>query len=167
MPHTLTDGQKQLRVQFYRHLLKRFEEGQSLRVFDIITGNESCFYHYDPELKKQRKACLSTTDQRPSKVHRDESAREKKGSSFFIKSSLIKSVTLETGTMVNASWYVNTYLPQVFSAMSERLEMRGLRGLRGLIFHGDNAQPHWAWITNKFLLENHVEQYENAAYSPD
>ena len=24
-----------------------------------------------------------------------------------------------------------------------------------------------AWITNEFFLENHIEQYENAAYSPD
>ena len=26
---------------------------------------------------------------------------------------------------------------------------------------------HRAWITNKFLLENHVDQYDNAAYSSD
>ena len=48
--------------------------------------------------------------------------------------------------------------------MSERRETRGLRGL---IFHDDNAKPHQAWITNEFLLENHVEQYEYAAYPPD
>ena len=34
-------------------------------------------------------------------------------------------------------------------------------------FHDDNAKPHRARITNGFLLENHVEQYENAANSPD
>ena len=48
--------------------------------------------------------------------------------------------------------------------MSERGE---IRGLQGLIFHDDNAKPHRIWITNEFLLENYVEQYENAAYSPD
>ena len=48
--------------------------------------------------------------------------------------------------------------------MSERKEMRGLRDL---IFQDNNAKPHRAWITNEFLLENHVEQYQNAAYSPD
>ena len=42
-----------------------------------------------------------------------------------------------------------------------------MRGLQGLIFHDGNAKMHRAWITNEFLLENHVEQYENAAYSPD
>ena len=82
---------------------------------------------------------------------------------FFMKSGLIKAVPLETGAMVNASWYVNTCLLQVFSVVSERREMRGLRGL---IFYDDNAKPHRAWITNKFLLENHVEQYQNPPYSP-
>ena len=53
VPLTLSDDQKQFRLQFYRHSLKRFEEGGSRRVFDIMTGNESCFYHYDPELKEQ------------------------------------------------------------------------------------------------------------------
>ena len=51
--HTLSDDQKQLQLQFCHHSLKRFEEGRSRRVFDIITGDESCFYHYDPELKEQ------------------------------------------------------------------------------------------------------------------
>ena len=50
--YTLTDEQKQLRVQFCHHSLKRFEDG-SRRVFDIITGDETCFYHYDSELREQ------------------------------------------------------------------------------------------------------------------
>ena len=53
MPHTLTDGQKQLSLQFCHHSLKRFEGDRSRRVFDIISGDESCFYHYDPEVKEQ------------------------------------------------------------------------------------------------------------------
>ena len=53
VPHTLTDDQKQLRLQFCCQSLKRFEEVRSRRVFDIITGDGSCFYHYDRELKEQ------------------------------------------------------------------------------------------------------------------
>ena len=48
--------------------------------------------------------------------------------------------------------------------MSERRETRSLRDL---IFHDNNAKPHRTWITNEFLLENHVEQYQNPAYSLD
>ena len=45
--------------------------------------------------------------------------------------------------------------------MSERREWRDL------IFLDDNTKLYRAWITNEFLPENHVEQYENATYSPD
>ena len=48
--------------------------------------------------------------------------------------------------------------------MSERRETWDLRGLN---FHDDNAKSHRTWITNEFLLKNHVEQYENAVYSSD
>ena len=83
---------------------------------------------------------------------------------FSMKSGLTKAVPLERGTTVNASWYVNICVRQVSSAVSERRETRGLRGL---IFHDDNPKLHRAWITNEFLLENHVEQYQNPAYSSD
>ncbi|CAF4608607.1 unnamed protein product, partial [Rotaria sp. Silwood2] len=130
-------------------------------VFDIITGDESWFYHYDPELKEQSKVWMSTTDPRPTKIHRTKSAGKRMVAIFFMKSGLIKSVQLETCATVNASWYINTCLPQVFKAVSERRETRGLT------FHDDNARPHRAWIKNEFLLENHVEQYPNPPYSPD
>ncbi|CAF4151519.1 unnamed protein product [Rotaria socialis] len=112
----------------------RFEESQSRCVFDIITGDEFWFYHYDPELKEQSKVWMSTSDPRSIKIHRIKSAGEKNGGYFFMKFGLIKSVSLETGAIVNASWYVNACLPQVFQAVSERRETRGL------IFHDDNAR---------------------------
>ena len=80
-----------------------------------------------------------------------------------MKSGFIKAVSLETGATMDASWYVNTCLWQIFSAVSERRETRGLRGV---IFHDDNKKPLRAWMTNEFLLENHVEQYQNVGYSP-
>ncbi|CAF3373804.1 unnamed protein product [Rotaria socialis] len=76
-----------------------------------------------------------------------------------MKSGLIRSFPLETDTTVNASWHVSTWLPQVFKAVSERRETRGL------IFHHDNVRPRRACITNGFFLENHVEEYPNPPYS--
>ncbi|CAF4195934.1 unnamed protein product, partial [Rotaria sp. Silwood2] len=83
--------------------LKRFEEGQSRCVFDIITGDESWFYHYDSELKEQSKVWMSTTDPHPTKIHRTKSAGKRMVAIFFMKSGLIKSVPLETDATVNAS----------------------------------------------------------------
>ncbi|CAF0883577.1 unnamed protein product [Didymodactylos carnosus] len=68
VPHQLTDDQKQFRIQFYLDSLERFERGQSRSVFDIITGDESWFYHYDPTTKQQSKVWVSQADPRPTKV---------------------------------------------------------------------------------------------------
>ncbi|CAF2265348.1 unnamed protein product [Rotaria magnacalcarata] len=86
-----------------------FEEGQSRRIFDVITGNESWFYHYDPELKEQSKVWMSTTDPRPTKVYRNKSAGKRMVAIFFVKSGLIKFVPLETGATVNATAGMSTH----------------------------------------------------------
>ena len=52
----------------------------------------------------------------------------------------------------------------MFSVVSET--KRNVRPSRSH-FHDDNAKLHRAWITNEFLLNNHVEQYENTAYFQD
>jgi len=83
---------------------------------------------------------------------------------FFMKSDFIKSIPLEPDATINASWYVNICLPQVFKIV---LEWRKSTGLRGLIFHDDNARSHRVWITDEFFVKNHVESYPNPPYSPD
>ena len=103
MPHQLTNDQRQWRIEFCRHSLKRFEEGPSRRVFDIITGGESWFYHYDPETKAQSKVWVSKTDPRPTKVHRNKSSGKRMVAVFFMKSGLIKVVPLETGVTLKSS----------------------------------------------------------------
>ncbi|CAF1553891.1 unnamed protein product [Rotaria sordida] len=98
VPHQLTDDKKQYRIQFCRYSLNRFEEGQSRRVFDIITDDESWFYHYDHETKERSKVWVSKTVTRPTKVHRNESSGKRMVAIFFMKSGLIKPAPLEAGT---------------------------------------------------------------------
>ena len=53
VPRFLTKAQKQDRADYCLAVLKKFDGGKSKRVHDIITGDESCFYYYDPETKRQ------------------------------------------------------------------------------------------------------------------
>ena len=164
MPHELTSHQKQLRVQFCRNSLARFAEGRPRRVLDIVTGDESWFYLYDPTTKEQSKEWVSKTDARPTKVRRNRSAGKRMVAIFFMKSGLIESIPLESGTSVTGEWYINDCLPQVFDAI---LRTQRRADLCKLILHDDNARPHRAWITTEFLVEHHVESYPNPPYSPD
>ena len=69
--HSLTNHQKRLRIQFCRESLKRLKQERSRRAFDIITGDESCFYYYDPETKQQSKTSVSKDNPRLTKVRRN------------------------------------------------------------------------------------------------
>ena len=164
VPHQLTKDQKQLRVQFCQESLRRFDGGRSQRVFDLITGDESWFHHYDPATKEQSKAWVLKGSPRPTKVRRSNSSAKRMVAIFFMKFGLIESIALEPGPYINAHSYINACLSQVFDAVSRRREKRGLRGL---ILHDDNARPHRAWATTEFLTDNLVESYPNPPYSPD
>ena len=40
-------------------MLKKFDGGSSNRVDNIITGDESCFYYYDPQTKRQSEVWIA------------------------------------------------------------------------------------------------------------
>ena len=51
VPHCLTDGQNVTRVEWCCKMLQRFNNGNSRRDSEIITGDETWIYQYDPETK--------------------------------------------------------------------------------------------------------------------
>ena len=53
VPHQLTEEQKRGRVERCLHMLQQFDGGRTVRVWDIVRGNETFVYQYDPETKQQ------------------------------------------------------------------------------------------------------------------
>ena len=49
VPHNLSEEQKRGRVARCTHMLRTFDRGRSPRVWDIVTGDETWVYRYDPE----------------------------------------------------------------------------------------------------------------------
>ncbi len=56
MPHLLTPDQRHERVEVCEELLARYSIEGSEFLFRIITGDESCFYYYEPESKQWKRA---------------------------------------------------------------------------------------------------------------
>ena len=53
MPHQLTDEWKRGSVEWYLYMLRKFDGGSSERIWDIVMGNQTFVYQYDPETKQQ------------------------------------------------------------------------------------------------------------------
>ena len=164
VPHNLTEDQKAERVRWCEFMLERFKSGTSKRCWEIITGDETWVYQYDPETKQQSAVWLLPDDASPTKVRRARSVGKQMVATFFSQAGHLATVALQDRRTVNADWYINQCLPLVFDAWRRR---RPRTGLRGLLLHHDNASAHTAAATLAFLAENGVQLVTHPAYSPD
>ena len=51
MPHFLTDEQKQSRVRLASHVLEKYDKCDPRRLEEIVTGDETWIYHFNPILR--------------------------------------------------------------------------------------------------------------------
>lgn len=164
IPHLLTDDQKAHRVEWCRFMLNKFDEGRSKRVAEIVTGDETWIYSYDPETKQQSTVWVFEDEELPTKVVRGKSAAKQMVALFFRRQGLVAAVPLEVHKTVTAQWYCEVCLPEVFNKLEEE---RPTAGLRGILLHHDNAPAHTAAKTLDFLHERGVQLVTHPPYSPD
>ena len=53
IPHLLTEEQKRKLIEFCTYMRQKFDSGASEQVWDIVIGDETWIYQYDPETKRQ------------------------------------------------------------------------------------------------------------------
>ena len=70
VPHMLTREQKRNRVQWCRSMLERFDGGKSNAVWEIVSGDETWVYCFDPETKQQSQQWIPVGQRPPQKFVR-------------------------------------------------------------------------------------------------
>ncbi|XP_052753346.1 histone-lysine N-methyltransferase SETMAR-like [Galleria mellonella] len=160
IPHNLTEAQKLRRVDWCNEMHERFNEGNSNSVFDIVTGDESWIYCYDPETKRQSAQWVFPSEELPTKM-RDRSVGKKMVASFFGRTGHYATIVLEDRKTVTAEWYSNNCLPRVLEKVREK------RTRSRILLHHDNASSHTARQTIDYLVTSDVELLGHPPYSPD
>ena len=74
------------------------------------------------------------------------------------------TVCLKSSRPVTADWYVNHCLPKIFQAWCKR---RSRTGVRGLLFHHDNASALTAAVTLDCLTSSDTQLVTHPSYSPN
>lgn len=119
IPHLLTSDQKRCRMNWCRQMLKSFSNGGSKRVWDIVTGDTTWIYSYDPETKQQSTVWVFGHEPPPTKVFRDKSVTKQMVAVFFRRNGLVAVVPLLERKTVNADWYSTVCLPEVFDVLKK------------------------------------------------
>ncbi|CAF2243321.1 unnamed protein product [Rotaria magnacalcarata] len=132
-----------------------------LGVYDIITGDESWFNYYDPEIKRQSQVWVARTEHHPTKVRRQRSVGKHMFPIFFMKSGFNTIIPLENGKTVTAKWYTDECLSNALKPVEKR------RHLNDLIIHHGNALARKATQTMEYLNAQRVKLMGHPTYSPD
>ena len=161
IPHNLTEAQKKGRVDWCQEMLQKFEGGRSKSVYNIVTGDETWIYAYEPESKQQSTVWVFHDEPNPTKVVRSRSTSKKMIACFFGCTGHVATIPLEDRRSVNAEWYTTICLPTVFD------EIRKKNKKRRIILHHDNASSHTASQTIEYLKDKNIELMSHCPYSPD
>lgn len=161
IPHNLTIAQKQARVDWCKQMLKKFERGASRHVFNIVTGDESWIYSYEPETKQQSTVWVFQGEPNPTKVVRERSTSKQMVACFFGITGHIATIPVVERRTVNSTWYTTIALPEVIG------RLRIINRRRQIILHHDNASSHTSAETMEYLSSQNVELMGHPAYSPD
>ena len=60
VPHLLTDEQKQSRVRLASQVIEKYDKCDPRRLEEIVTGDETWIYHFQPDSKAKNKLWVSS-----------------------------------------------------------------------------------------------------------
>lgn len=70
IPHNLKIAQKEALVNLCKNMMQNYDGGASKHVFEIVTGDESWIYSYEPEHKQQSSVWVFQNEHNLTKVNR-------------------------------------------------------------------------------------------------
>lgn len=160
VPHTLTNENKQKRVEVSKQLLEYFENGFQ----NIITGDETWLHFFTVSSKEANKIWLNKEENRPQITRTAQNSKKRMFCIFFSVDGVVASIVVEKGQTVNGHYYGNIVLPNVFKKFKE---MNNRSTVHNVMLHHDNAAPHKAKFVTEYLQQERVIMLPHPPYSPD
>ena len=106
LAHNLSEEHMQGRVDWWTRMLRKFGGGRSPRIWDIVTGEETWVYQYDPKTKHQSAVWVFPDENPPVKFNRNRSASKQMIACFSEKFSHVATISLEDTHKDGYGWLV-------------------------------------------------------------
>lgn len=161
VPKVLTDEQKENRVSISRELLDRVR-GDPDFLEQVITGDETWVFEYDPETKRQSSEWHTTESPRPKKARMSKSKVKSMLIAFFDSKGVVHKEFVPPGQTVNAAFYV-----EVLTRLKKRVARIRPEIANTWVLHHDNAPSHASLLVREFLAKQTVATLPQPPYSPD
>ncbi|XP_011859854.1 PREDICTED: putative uncharacterized protein FLJ37770 [Vollenhovia emeryi] len=161
VPKVLTDDQKQRRVSACEDLLQRVEEDLDF-LDNVITGDESWIFEYDPETKRQSAEWHTAASPRPKKARMSKSRVKALLIVFFDVKGVVYQEFVPPGQTVNGAFYL-----EVLKRLTRRVNRVRPAIAANWKLHHDNAPRHSCFLVTDYLIKIGITTVSQPPYSPD
>jgi len=163
VPKLLSVDQKQQRLDICLDLEENAANDPRF-LWNVITGDETWVYAYDPENKTESSQWKSPGSPRPKKARQLRSNIKSMLICFFEQKGIVHKEFVPPGQTFNAAFYV-----EVLKRLRENVRRKRSDQWRNntWLFHHDNAPTHAALMTRRFLTDNNMTVVPHPPYSPD
>ena len=166
MPHLLTDEQKQSQVRLASQVIEKYDKCDPHRLEDIVTGDETWIYHFQPDSKAKNKVWVSSEADRPDIACRCKTSNRMLYAIFFDLKGPVLQIPVPKGSSVTGKFYRESVLTQLVDFYQK---CRPHTGARSIKFLHDNAPAHKSATVQEYLKESGLglDVLDHPPYSPD
>ena len=151
--------QKKHRVEKASVLLSRFKNRDSCRLRELVTGDETWLYFFEPDNKLNNKMCVGENNVCPVVAR-----RRVMYALFFDSNGTVARVSVPENCSVTETFYHDF----VLSAIINHYQVKGPRAeVQGIKLLHDNAPANRSAVVKSYLEEFHIQALPHPPYSPD
>jgi histone-lysine N-methyltransferase SETMAR len=163
VPYMLSDENRRKRLEVCKQNLAKFKSNE-WRLCEIITGDESWFYHRQIGKKQSNSSWLANGESPRTVVKRNRNEPKTMVSVFFRSTGLVHLTYLECGETIDYNVYLKYSLKPLVKEINKERPRTGTRGLK---FHHDNARPHVKKEVISYIKSQGFIIMPHPPYSPD
>ena len=132
---------------------------------EIITGDKTWIYYFQPDSKAKNKVWVSSEGDRPVViVCRCKTSSHMLYAIFFDSKGPVLQIPVPKGSSVTGKFYRESVLTQLVDFYQKRRPHTGVCGIK--LLH-DNAPAHKSVTVQEYLKESGLDVLDHPPYSPD
>ena len=130
VPQLLTDEQKQSRVRLASQVIEKYDKCDPRRLEEIVTGDETWIYHFQPDSKAKIKVWGSSEGDIPVIVRHCKTSNRMLYAIFFDSKGPVLQIPVPTGSSVTGKFYRESVLTQLVDFYQKRRPRTGVCGIK-------------------------------------
>ena len=156
--------QKQSRVRLASQVIEIYDKCDPRRLEEIVTGDETWIYHFQPDSKAKNKVWVSSEGDRPVIAGRCKTSNRMLYVIFFDSKGPVLQIPVLKGSSVTGKFYRESVLTQLVYFYQKHRPHTSVRGIK--LLH-DKAPAHKFATVQEYLKESGLNVLDHPPYSPD